>query len=215
MDIVPNDQWTFSVSGGVGKDNYPRQLSRPAGNDVPDILAGADFHVPNGFGGGGTYNFERYGGLQQSRSGGFQAQFNDPLRDWTTDTAETVNYFSLYATPPRIGTENRSPRRGTTSATPRAATCTASSPGGPLPAAIAAARTSTTNCNSCTSTCGIGSRQPAGGDFSYLYEPFSVYDFAFDPTVVNSIVQPSSLVLGYVYRPYTANSFLFGVRYLF
>jgi hypothetical protein len=26
-------------------------------------------------------------------------------------------------------------------------------------------------------------------------------------------VQPSSLVLGYVYRPYTANSFVFGVHY--
>ena len=49
--------------------------------------------------------------------------------------------------------------------------------------------------------------------FSYLYEPFRVYDFAFDKTVVNSIVQPSSLVMGYIYRPYTANSFQFGVRY--
>jgi hypothetical protein len=49
---------------------------------------------------------------------------------------------------------------------------------------------------------------------SYLYEPFSVYDFAFDPSVVNSIVQPSSLVLGYVYRPYTTNSGTIGLRYL-
>ena len=49
--------------------------------------------------------------------------------------------------------------------------------------------------------------------FSYLYEPLSLYDFAFDPSVVNSIVQPSSLVLGYVYRPYTAHSAVFGLRY--
>ena len=48
---------------------------------------------------------------------------------------------------------------------------------------------------------------------SYLFEPFRVYDFAFDQTVVNSIVQPSSLVLGYVYRPYTAHSFVVGARY--
>jgi hypothetical protein len=47
-----------------------------------------------------------------------------------------------------------------------------------------------------------------------LYEPFDIYDFAFDPSVVDSIVQPSSLVLGYVYRPYTANSVVFGLRYL-
>ena len=48
---------------------------------------------------------------------------------------------------------------------------------------------------------------------SYLYEPFDVFDFAFDPTVINSIVQPSSLVLGYVYRPYTAHAVNFGLRY--
>jgi hypothetical protein len=48
---------------------------------------------------------------------------------------------------------------------------------------------------------------------SYLYEPFRVYDFAFDSSVVNGIAQPSSLVLGYVYRPYTAHSFVLGARY--
>jgi hypothetical protein len=47
---------------------------------------------------------------------------------------------------------------------------------------------------------------------SYLYEPFRVYDYALDPSVVNSIVQPSSLVMGYVYRPYTAHSFIAGLR---
>ena len=52
------------------------------------------------------------------------------------------------------------------------------------------------------------------GTFSYLYEPLNIYDYAFDPSVVNGIVQPSSLVMGYVYRPYTANSFVFGLRYL-
>jgi hypothetical protein len=50
--------------------------------------------------------------------------------------------------------------------------------------------------------------------FNYLYEPFRVYDFAFDQSVINSIVQPSSLVLGYVYRPYTANSAVVSLRYL-
>ena len=48
---------------------------------------------------------------------------------------------------------------------------------------------------------------------SYLYEPLKIYDYAFDPSVVNGIAQPSSLVLGYVTRPYTAHSFNFGIRY--
>jgi hypothetical protein len=41
-----------------------------------------------------------------------------------------------------------------------------------------------------------------------------VFDFAFDQSVVNSIVQPSSLVLGYVYRPYTMHSAVLGLRYI-
>ena len=48
---------------------------------------------------------------------------------------------------------------------------------------------------------------------AYLYEPFRVYDFAFDQSVVNSIVQPSSLVMGYIYRPYTAHSVVAAVMY--
>ena len=48
---------------------------------------------------------------------------------------------------------------------------------------------------------------------SYVYEPYRIYDFAFDPSVINGIVQPSSLVLGYTYRPYTTNSVVFGVLY--
>jgi hypothetical protein len=49
--------------------------------------------------------------------------------------------------------------------------------------------------------------------FSYMYEPSRIFDFAFDPSVVNSIVQPSSLVLGYTYRPYTAHTGLVGLIY--
>ena len=64
----------------------------------------ADYHQPNGLGAGATYNYERYAGLQQSHEGdSSDAQFNDPLRNWTADSTETVHYFSIYATPPRIG----------------------------------------------------------------------------------------------------------------
>ena len=48
---------------------------------------------------------------------------------------------------------------------------------------------------------------------AYTYEPYRIYDFAFDPSVIDSIVQPSTLVLGYTYRPYTVHSVLFGILY--
>ena len=44
-------------------------------------------------------------------------------------------------------------------------------------------------------------------------EVFGGGKIGIDPDVVNGIAQPSSLVMGYVYRPYTANSVVFGLRY--
>jgi hypothetical protein len=46
-----------------------------------------------------------------------------------------------------------------------------------------------------------------------VYEPFRVYDFAFDETIVDSIVHPSSLVLGYIPRLYTAHSAVASLMY--
>jgi hypothetical protein len=45
------------------------------------------------------------------------------------------------------------------------------------------------------------------------YAGSDTYDFALDPSVVDGIVQPSSLVLGYVYRPYTTHSGVIGLLY--
>src|SRR5262249_52947357 len=102
VDFVPDDQWTFSVSGGVGKDNYPDSGFGLQETTFRNVSFGADFRAPGGLNVGGTYNFERYSGLQRSRSAD-SSTFNDPNRDWTADTAETVNYFSVYIAPPKIG----------------------------------------------------------------------------------------------------------------
>ena len=95
----------FSVSGGLLHDDYSDTVLRAAGVErAAPSRSAADYHLPNGLGAGATYNFERYTGLQQSHEGDSSAaQFNDPLRNWTSDSTETVHYFSIYATPPRIG----------------------------------------------------------------------------------------------------------------
>jgi hypothetical protein len=165
-------------------------------------------------GAGATYNFERYTGLQQSHEGDSStAQFDDPLRNWTSDATETVHYFSLYATPPRIG-RNTEVRFSYDFSDARANNVYAIPAGSPItpPNQLPEVFNKLQQLH-------IDARyrltKKLAGTFSYLYEPLSIFDYAFDPSVVNGIAQPSSLVLGYVYRPYTANSFQFGVRYLF
>jgi hypothetical protein len=200
------------VSTGILQDDFSDSFYGLQDSTGRTFSLAADFHLPNGLGAGGSYNYERYAGLQRSHEGDSStAQFNDPLRDWTADSTETVNYFSIYANPPRIGrgTEIRVAYDFSYAEGSYLYTIPAGSPIPPpnqLPDVFNKLQ-----------QLHLDVRHRLSGrlsaSFSYLYEPLSLYDFAFDPSVVNSIVQPSSLVLGYVYRPYTAHSVIFGLRY--
>ena len=213
VDIVPSDAWLFSVSGGLLHDDYSNSVFGLQESNGNTFSVAADYQQPNGLGAGATYNFERYTGLQQSHEGDdTPAQFNDPLRNWTSDSTETVHYFSIYATPPRIGrnTELRFSYDFSHAAGNNLYVIPVGSP-------ITAPNQLPEVFNKLQQL-HIDARhrltRNLAASFSYLYEPLSIFDYAFDPSVVNGIVQPSSLVMGYVYRPYTANSFVFGLRYI-
>jgi MtrB/PioB family decaheme-associated outer membrane protein len=211
VDVVPSDAWTLSASAGFGKDDFDDSHFGLQESTFRVFSLSADYRHPSGFGAGATYNYERYAGLQQSHEGDSSpAQFDDPLRNWTVDSTERVNYFSIYAAPPPIGkTEARLTYDYSYAKGQYLYTVV---PGGPLPPP-----NQLPDVFNKLQQLHVDVRHRLSNrlaaTFSYLYEPFRVYDFAFDPTVINSIVQPSSLILGYVYRPYTANSAVFGLRY--
>jgi hypothetical protein len=211
VDIVPNDLWTFSGTAGFGKDDYDDSYFGLQESTFRVFSLAADYRQPNGFGGGASYNYEHYAGFQQSRSAD-SSTMNDPNRDWTTDSKERVDYFSIYATPPRIG-PNTEARFSYDYSYAQGTYVYGVVAGGPLPPPSQLPKVYNR-----LQQLRLDVRHRLSGrlaaTFSYLYEPFRVYDFAFDPTVINSIAQPSSLVLGYVYRPYTANSAVFGLKYL-
>jgi len=212
VDIVPADAWTFSVSGGILKDDFSNSFYGLQDSTGRTFSVAADFHQENGLGAGASYNYERYAGLQRSHEGDSSAaQFNDPLRDWTADSTETVNYFSIFVNPPRIGqkTEMRVSYDFSYAEGNYLYTIPVGSPittPNQLPNVFNKLQQLHVDVRY-----RLSSRLAAS--FSYLYEPLRIYDFAFDPSVVNGIVQPSSLVMGYVYRPYTANSAVFGLLY--
>ena len=211
-DIVPSDVWTFSVAAGVLHDDFSNSFYGLQESTGRTFSLAADYRLPNGLGAGASYNYERYAGLQRSHEGDSSAaQFTDPLRDWTADATEIVNYFSIYATPPRIG-PNTEVRITYDFSYAEGNYLYAIPVGSPIPTP-----------NQLPETFNklqqlhldvrhrLSSRLAAS--FSYQYEPLSIYDFAFDPSVVNGIAQPSSLVMGYVYRPYTAHTAVFGLLY--
>ena len=68
VDVLPNESWVLSGSFGVGQDDYDDSYFGL--QEASFRLAGfsADFQRPDGFGAGASYNYERYAGLQRSRS---------------------------------------------------------------------------------------------------------------------------------------------------
>ena len=47
----------------------------------------------------------------------------------------------------------------------------------------------------------------------YWFDKYAVNDFAFSPSTINGIALPSFLTLGYLYRPYTAQTVTARVSY--
>ena len=215
VDITPNEFWMVSTSLGTGKDDYDDSYFGLQESTFRVFTLAADFQQPNGLGAGASYSYERYFGLQRSRTaspGQVPDQVTDPNRDWTADSQERVNYFSIYLTPPRIGRRTEA-RFSYDYAYSHGDYVYGVVPNGPLPPPSQLPRVFNK-----LQQLHLDVRHQLSTNlvatFSYLYEPFDVFDFAFDQSVVDSIVQPSSLVLGYVYRPYTAHSTVFGLRYL-
>jgi MtrB/PioB family decaheme-associated outer membrane protein len=210
VDILPNDLWMFSASLGAGQDDYDDSYFGLQESTFRTFTLSADLQRPDGWRAGASYTYERYSGFQQSRNAS-PGQENDPLRDWTADSRERVNYFSIYAAPPRFR-QNTEARVSYDYSYAEGSYFYAIQPGSPI-----TPPNQLPNVYNKLQQFHLDVRHKLTNQWvatlSYLYEPFRVYDFAFDPTVVNGIAQPSSLVLGYVYRPYTAHSFVVGARY--
>jgi MtrB/PioB family decaheme-associated outer membrane protein len=211
IDVIPNDVWIFNASIGAGIDDFDDSYFGLQESTFQVFGVGADFKLASGFGGGVSYNRERYAGLQQSRNAN-PGQENDPTRDWTADSTEVVNYFSIFAALPKFK-QGSEVRFSYDYSYAEGSYFYGIVPGGPL-----TPPNQLPNVFNKLQQFHADVRHPLtphwAVTFSYLYEPFDVYDFAFDPTVVNGIVQPSSLVMGYVYRPYTAHNVVLGLKYL-
>ena len=213
VDITPSEQVTLSLSAGLGSDDYPDSYFGLQEASFRVITAAIDVQPAAGFVVGGSYSYEQYTGLQRSRSaspGQTPDQVTDPNRDWTADSEERVHYFSIYATPPKFG--DTEARLSYDYAHSEGKYVYGIVPGGPLtpPQQLP-------NVFNKLQQFKVDVRHRVSSHWratlSYLYEPFDVFDFAFDPTVIDSIIQPSSMVLGYVYRPYTAHSAVVGLVY--
>ena len=97
MDVVPNEALTFSISGGFGSDEFGDSYFGLQDAGFRNVTLSADYTAANGLGVGGSYDYERYSGLQRSRS----ASPGDPgdtiqiaTGPWTQRNASTTFRFT-------------------------------------------------------------------------------------------------------------------------
>jgi MtrB/PioB family decaheme-associated outer membrane protein len=209
VDMSPTEALTFSVGAGFGDDDFDESTFGLQEAAFRNVTFGIDLAAPGGFGVGGSYDYERYSGLQRSRSASPGVQQEDPNRDWSVDSKEVVHYFSIYVYPPRFKNKTET-RLSYNYAHARSDFVYEVGPALPPPSQLPRVFNKQQNLR-------LDVRHRLTGQFaatfSYAYEPYRIYDFAFDPSVIDGIVQPSSLVLGYTYRPYTTHSAVFGILY--
>ncbi len=203
---------SFNVSAGGGKDDRPEGQFGLADTTFQAYTASADFTPRERITFGVNYGYERYTSLQNSRQANPGDQFNDPTRDWSTDANEHVNSFGAYAQLPDIFTHTRLhlaydlnyDRARYLYLLPANSTLPPVSQLPPL----------RNDWQQFTADAAYQLRRNLQLGLRYQYERFRVDDFALGADTINGLVFPSTLLLGYYYRPYNAHVVTLKLTYL-
>ncbi len=223
--VTPVSQFSVNLSTSIGRQEYPGTNFGLRNNDNNVYSIGFDFVPSDSVSLGASYGYEKYTALQASRTANplpagasiddITQQFNDPRRDWTDDSADRVHTFTAsmdllkvlpkteikmaydYSHAESVYTYGLAPN--TVIATPV-----------PLAPVMNELQRGTVDGRY------FVSRHLALG-LVYWYDKYRVDDFALGP--VTSLAQPATatptlMMLGYFYRPYTANSLMGRLTYL-
>jgi MtrB/PioB family decaheme-associated outer membrane protein len=213
--VTPTGFLTTSLSVAAGKDDYLESEFGLRDNTHRVYSAGADLVANDRLNFGLSYSYEKYDALSRSRQANPGPQFTDPSRNWAADTSDRTHSVILNANVLRIAEKvdlrlsydfNNGRARynyitgpvadrtlpeevilPTTLPTPTA-----------LPSTLSELQRGTADAvYSLTSRLSLG--------VSYWYERYRVNDFTLDIDANPDLVRGQALLIGYLYRPYTAN----------
>jgi hypothetical protein len=197
---------SVSVNGSVtaGNEDRPGSAFGLRSNDSRSYEIGADYVPRPAISMGASYTWEKYTSLQASRQANPGPQFNDPTRDWTTDGADRTRTFvgsmdliKLWPkTDVRISyTYSHAESLYLYGLAPNSTLATPVQ----LPPVVNELQRATGEIRYRLSP-------RFGAGLVYWYDKYTVNDFAMGTQTLTSIAQPSFLMLGYLFRPYTANT---------
>lgn len=192
-DVVPgNNGQPTSAFGLLSNDNHSYSL-------------GIDFVPRQSVSLGAEYVWERYKTLQKSRQANPGVQFDDPTRDWTTDGADNANTFT--ASMDLLKLARKTDFRLTYNYSHAETTYIYGlAPNTTLPPVVQLPQVVNT-LQRATADLRYHFTSHFGAGFVYWFDKYAVNDFATSAQTLNSISQPSFLMIGYLTRPYTANTF--------
>lgn len=214
--ITPTAFLTTSLTFAAGKDDYLESVFGLRDNTHQVFGAGADVAATDRASVGLSYSYEEYNALQRSRQANPGVQFTDPSRNWAADSTDRTHSLLLNADIARIAEKvdlrfsydfSRARARYNYITGPVAdrtlpeevpVPTTLPTPS-ELPPTLSELRRGTADL-----TYSLTNRVSVG--VSYWYEQYRVTDFTLDVDANPDLVRGQALLIGYLYRPYTANT---------
>ena len=223
--ITPTGFVAANVTFAAGKDDYLESVFGLRDNTHQVYSVGADYLPNDRVTMGASYSYEEYNALQRSRQANPGVQFTDPSRNWAADSSDRTNSVLLNADVNRIAEKinlrftydfSRSRARYDYITGPVADRTlpeevpvpTTLPPPTELPPTLSELQRATADfVYTLTNRISVG--------LSYWYERYRVEDFTLDVDANPDLVRGQALLLGYLYRPYTANTFWGRLLYRF
>lgn len=222
-NIMPGGIFGVTASAGVGRDEYPNSGAGLQSYDSDQYSAGFTVTPDDRYNLTASYGWERYKSLQRSRGANNAADQANPLRNWTTDYTGKVNFLegaldidrAIERTVIRLSADwNRSNDTylyGLVTGSPLA-----------VPEQLPLVKNELLR-GEVDVTYELTRNLRFG--VSYWYDDYNVQDFALGPTTLSGIALPvvqegqpvvatTALLLGYLYRPYTAHAGFVKLTYL-
>ena len=211
--LVQLTPWAaFSINGtaSIGKEERPRSAFGLRSNDNHAYSVGADYVPRDAVSLGLSYTYEKYDALQQSRQANPGVQFDDPRRDWTTDSGDLAHTLAASMDLLKVFSKT-DVRFAYDYSHARSLYVYGLTPDSALPPAVQLPAVTNTFTRGTIDVRYYLTRHLAAGG-AYWYDKYSVDDFAVNPQT--ALAQPSFLLIGYLNRPYTANTLIGRLTYI-
>lgn len=202
--VTPVSAVALNGTVSAGKEDRGASVFGLRSNDNRAYSLGFDYVPKPSISLGMSYEWDRYTSLQASRQANPGPQFNDPTRDWTTSGADNASTFNasmdllklLRKTDIKLAYDFSHAESLYVYGLPAVTTLAAPVQ---LPAVVNELQRATVDVRYRFTT-------HVSAGLVYWFDKYAVNDFASGAQTLTTIAQPSYLMIGYLTRPYTANT---------